>query len=160
MALDVKGITLKEVTSRYPEEFQTLKYDVAFDTDSMSKPKVVSSFDLAINAVLTLLLMKPGQYPSIPELGIDIESYLFRYSDDKKIISEIQSKLEDQCSIVGMVGFDIDISMQTMTDGNDALIIVISGTDTLTYGNEGSKVVIGITHDKLQRLYIRKQFIH
>jgi hypothetical protein len=160
MALDTKGIWLDEVSGKYPENFQYLKYDVALDYDSMYKPKVLSSFESGINIILTLLFMKPGQYPSIPELGIDIESYLFRYSDDKKIISEIQSKLEDQCSIVGMVGFDIDISMQTMTDGNDALIIVISGTDTLTYGNEGSKVVIGITHDKLQRLYIRKQFIH
>lgn len=159
MALDGKGIWLNEVTGKYPEGFQYLKYDVALDYDSMYKPKILSSFESGINIVLTLLFMKPGQYPSIPELGLDIESYLFKYSDDKRIINELKTKLEDQCNIVGLVGFDIEISIQTMADGNDALIIFISGTETLSYGSEGSKVVIGITYDKLQRLYIRKQFI-
>ena len=55
MALDVKGITLKEVTSRYPRQFQSLGYDVAFDVDSMYKPKIVSSFDMAINVVLIII---------------------------------------------------------------------------------------------------------
>lgn len=159
MALDGKGIWLNEVTGKYPEGFQYLKYDVALDYDSMYKPKILSSFESGINIVLTLLFMKPGQYPSIPELGLDIESYLFKYSDDKRIINELKTKLEDQCNIVGLVGFDIEISVQTMSDGNDALIIIITGSETLSYGSEGSKVVIGITYDKLQRLYIRKQFI-
>ena len=83
MALDTKGIWLDEVSGKYPENFQYLKYDVALDYDSMYKPKILSSFESGINIILTLLFMKPGQYPSIPELGIDIESYLFRYSDDK-----------------------------------------------------------------------------
>ena len=159
MALDGKGIWLNEVAGKYPEGFQYLKYDVALDYDSMYKPKILSSFESGINIVLTLLFMKPGQYPSIPELGLDIESYLFKYSDDKRIINELKTKLEDQCNIVGLVGFDIEISVQTMSDGNDALIIIITGSETLSYGSEGSKVVIGITYDKLQRLYIRKQFI-
>lgn len=157
MALDVKGITLKEVTSRYPEEFQTLKYDVAFDTDSMSKPKVVSSFDLAINIVLTLLMMKPGQYPSIPELGIDIESYLFEYSDSKTLPAEIKNKLYDQCNRLEISGLNIEIFFDQTEDGTNALVIELTGTETLAYGSdESQRVIIGITYDKMNQLYVRK----
>jgi hypothetical protein len=93
MALDEKGITLAEVVTKYPRTFQTLGYDVLMDVDSFGKPKVISTFEMCINSILLLLKMKPGQYPSIPELGIDIEQYLHEYSDDPKIISEIQNKL-------------------------------------------------------------------
>ena len=72
-----KGIYLNEVNRKYPRSSQMLGYDVLLDTDSMYKPKVISSFEMIVNSILTILFMKPGQYPSIPELGINIESYLF-----------------------------------------------------------------------------------
>ena len=85
--LDPTGITLDEISKMYPQRFQVMNYDVAFDTDSMGRPKVLSSFELGVNTILTLLFMKPGQYPSIPELGIDIESYLHEYADDEGLLS-------------------------------------------------------------------------
>ena len=81
--LDPKGIYLDEINRRYPKSCQPLGYDVLLDTDSMYKPKIIPSFELTVNSIITLLMMKPGQYPSVPELGLDIESYLFEYSDDK-----------------------------------------------------------------------------
>ena len=93
MSLDEKGITLSEIRGKYPPSFQTLNYDILMDVDSMYKPKVISSFEMIINSILMLLFMKPGQYPSIPELGIDIESYLHEYSDDKSIPMKIKTKL-------------------------------------------------------------------
>lgn len=157
MALDVKGITLKEVTSRYPRQFQSLGYDVAFDVDAMSKPKIVSSFDLAINIVLTLLMMKPGQFPSIPELGIDIESYLFEYSDNKALPSEIKNKLSDQCNQLDVSGLAIEVYLDKTEEGHDALIVELTGTDRLAYGSEDSAhIIIGITYDKMNKLYVRK----
>ncbi len=160
MALDSKGIWLSEVDKKYPEQFQYLKYDVALDYDSMYKPKILSSFESGIDMILTLLFMKPGQYPSIPELGIDIESYLFEYSDDNKIAGAIKNKLDDQRSMLSMVGFDIDVSVQTMNNGDGALIVTVSASETLGYGSESPKVIIGITYDKLKRLYIRRRYIH
>lgn len=160
MALDVKGITLKEVTSRYPRQFQSLGYDVAFDVDSMYKPKIVSSFDLAINIVLTLLMMKPGQFPSIPELGIDIESYLFEYSDDKSLPAEIKNKLSDQCNMLDISGLAIDVYVDQTEEGHDALIVELTGTEQLAYGSDDSAhIIIGITYDKMNKLYVRKMSV-
>lgn len=154
--LDVDAISIDEVTKMYPRNFQTLNYDVSFDTDSMGRPKILSSFELGINTILTLLFMKPGQYPSIPDLGIDIESYLHEYSDDKRIPDEIKNKLSDQCNKLDVSGLKIDVFFERTSAGIDALIVEVTGTERIAYGNETEHVVIGISYDKLNRLYVRR----
>ena len=161
MALDEKGITLAEVVNKYPKSFQTLGYDVLMDVDSYNKPKVISTFDMCINIILTLLKMKPGQYPSIPELGIDVEQYLHDYADNTEIPNEIKTKLYDQCNRLGVVlGLTIDVFIEYSEDNNaNALIVKVEGNDTLTYGSKYPAVIIGITYDKLNRLYSRRAYL-
>ena len=159
MALDEKGIYLSEVDKRYPRSFQTLGYDVLMDTDSTYKPKVISTFEMCVNAILTLLYMKPGQYPSIPDLGIDIESYLHEYADDPNIPSEIKNKLTDQCNRIEVTGIQIDCYIDKTDDGTNALVVKVTGTDKLGYGSQSGNVIIGISYDKLNRLYVRKSYI-
>lgn len=154
--LDEKGITLAEVKGKYPPSFQSLNYDVLLDVDSMYKPKVISSFEMIINSIIMLLFMKPGQYPSIPELGIDIESYLHEYSDDKSIPMQIKNKLIEQCNRISIIGIDIDVSIDKTNEGVDALLIEVTGNDYLTYGSESGHIIIGISYDKLNRLYVKK----
>lgn len=154
--IDKKGIYLSEIKNKYPPSFQTLGYDVLFGTDSMYKPKVISSFELAINSILVLLYMKPGQYPSIPELGIDIESYLHEYSDDPNIPMEITNKLKDQCNRIGAIGINIECRFDKTSEGYTALIIEVTGNERLGYGSDSDRIIIGISYDKLNRLYVRK----
>lgn len=152
-------ITLDEIKNKYPPSFQPLGYDVLLDTDSMYKPKVISSFEMCVNIILTLLMMKPGQYPSIPELGIDIDSYLHEYADDPNIPILIKDKLSDQCNMLDVAGVTVDVYFDKTSDGVDALVIEITGSDRATYGMEGQRVVIGISYNKLQELYIQKAYI-
>ena len=159
MALDEKGIYLSEVDKRYPRSFQTLGYDVLMDTDSTYKPKVISTFEMCVNTIITLLYMKPGQYPSIPELGIDIESYLHEYADDPNIPSEIKNKLTDQCNRIEVTGIQIDCYIDQTDDGTNALVVKVTGTDKLGYGSQSGNVIIGISYDKLNRLYVRKSYL-
>lgn len=158
MALDEKGIYLSEVSNKYPKTFQTLGYDVLFDVDNTYKPKVISTFEMCINSILTLLFMKPGQYPSIPELGIDIESYLHEYADDNNIVASIKNKLHDQCNRINIIGIEVDCYIDQTSDGTNALVVSITGTDKLGYGADGSHVIIGITYDKLNRLYVKRSY--
>jgi hypothetical protein len=159
MALDTIGITLDEVKNKYPQKFQSLNYDVALDFDSMYKPRVLSSFELGMNTIMTLLFMKPGQYPSIPELGIDIESYLHEYMDDPKIPGEIRDKLYDQCNQLSVVGLTIDVYIDQTEQNQGALIIEVSGDEHITYGSESSKVIIGITYNQLNDLYVKRYYV-
>lgn len=157
--LDPKGIKLSEVDIKYPKTFQTLGYDVSLDYDEMSKPKILSTFELCVNSILTLLFMKPGQYPSIPTLGIDINKYLFEYSDDPNIIGKIKNDLNDQCNRIQLTGLTFECSFDTTEDGDKALVIMITGNEKLTYGSKSNSVIIGITYDKLNRLYMRKSYV-
>jgi hypothetical protein len=157
--LDIKGITLAEVEKRYPSKFQTIGYDTPLELNDLHKPKVLSSFEMCINIILTLLMMKPGQYPSIPELGIDIESYLHEYADDKSIVDKIKSEINDQCNRLQLTGITVDVSIDSTDPHTNALVIMITGTDRLTYGSDSNQVVIGITYDQLNRLYMRKHYI-
>lgn len=155
MSLDEKGIYLAEVSNRYPRGFQTLGYDVLLDTDSMYKPKVISTFEMCVNAIVTLLKMKPGQYPSIPELGIDIEQYLHEYWNDKTVPMTIEQKLRDQLNRLDLTGVEINVFYDMTSDGNCALVVKIDGTDRMKYGTDSQNVLIGITYDQLNRLYTR-----
>lgn len=157
--LDPKGIYLAEINTKYPRVLQTLGYDVLFDVDEMNKPKVIPTFEMCVNSILMLLKMKPGQFPSIPELGIDIEQYLHEYSDDKTIPNTIKSKLEDQMNVLGYIGITIDVFNDITSDGHSALIIRISGTENLTYHQKGQNVVVGITYNQLGQIYTRIKYI-
>lgn len=156
--LDPKGITLQEVNKKYPSSVQTLGYDCLLDYDSAYKPKVISTFEMCVNIILTLLYMKPGQYPSIPELGINIESYLFEYADDNTIPQKIKSMLDDQCNRLSLTGIDIECMLDKL-ENNPALIIQVTGSDTLCIGSETNKVVIGISYDRLNQIYSKKIYV-
>lgn len=71
--------------------------DPTFGVNSFEKPKVLSVTQTYVNNLMTILLGKPGFYPSQPELGMDIEQYLYKFIDDINT-TEIKSKLIDQCS--------------------------------------------------------------
>lgn len=153
------GMTLDEIRLKYPPSFQPLGYDVLMDTDSMYKPKVISSFEMCVNIILTLLMMKPGQYPSIPELGINIESYLHEYADDPNIPIIIKDKLMDQCSMLTVAGVNVDVYFDKTSEGIDALVVEVTGTDRAVFGSETSKVIIGISYNRLKELYIQKAYV-
>jgi len=157
--LDEKGISLDEIKNKYPESFQSLGYDVLFDVDSSNKPKVISTFQLCINSILTLLFAKPGNFPSIPELGIDVEQYLLDYADNSRIPAEIKNKLVDQCNKLQIIGIDIEVFVDIDQSGNNVLVLKITGTDKLTYGSDNNRVFIGITYDNLNRIYMKQSYV-
>jgi hypothetical protein len=57
------------------------------------------------------------------------------------------------------VDITIDVYVEHTNDGSNALIVKVEGSDTLTYGEKHPVVIIGITYDKLNRLYTRKAYI-
>jgi hypothetical protein len=156
---NIGNIHLDEVINKYPIIFQPLGYDVLMGCDETEKPKVIGTFEMCVNTILTLLLMKPGQYPSIPDLGINVESYLLRYSSDKSIPMNIKTKLEEQCNRIQITGVSFEVYVETGEYGRDELKILITGDDRLTYGLPEKETIIGITWDRLNRLYAKRYLL-
>ena len=71
--------------------------DPTYGLNDFSKPKVLSEAETYVRNLLTILFGKPGFYPSIPNLGMDIKQYLSQFSDSIDI-AKVKSKLAYQCS--------------------------------------------------------------
>ena len=54
-------------------------YDCTFELNEFNEPKLSSEIETIKNTLLFILFSKPGQYPSLPQIGIDINSYLYIY---------------------------------------------------------------------------------
>lgn len=68
-----------------------------FSVNNYNKPKVLTELESYVNDVLMLLFGKPGFYPSIPTIGMDIKQYLYMFEDDINT-EEIKTKLATQCN--------------------------------------------------------------
>jgi len=60
---------------------ESRKSELTLDINSFDKPKELSSVGAWSQLILNLMFIKPGTYPSIPELGIGIEDYQYEYMD-------------------------------------------------------------------------------
>ena len=86
---------------------------------------------------------------------LELLSYLQK-KDGVLMAMDIKNKLIDQCNRIDIIGVDIDIRFDKTSDNLDALVVEVSGSEYLGYGNESSHIIIGISYDKLNRLYVRK----
>ena len=71
--------------------------DPTFSVNNYNRPKVLTEKETYVNNVMMLLLGKPGFYPSIPSIGMNIQQYLYMFEDDINTTS-IKTQLANQCS--------------------------------------------------------------
>lgn len=74
-----------------------IKIDPTFAINDYNKPKMLSNMETYVNNVLILLFGRPGFYPSIPSIGMNIQQYLYKFEDEIDT-NEIKNKLSLQCS--------------------------------------------------------------
>lgn len=68
-----------------------------FAINDYNQPKYMSDMESKVTDILMILLGKPGFYPSIPSLGMDIQQYLYMFEDE--ISTEaIKAELVRQCN--------------------------------------------------------------
>ena len=115
--------------------------DPTFEVDDYNRGKILNESQTIAYNILTLLFAKPGFYPSIPSLGIDITSYFYRFSDED-LVNEIKTKLVSQCSdfLPSIESEELHIE-KTDYKGQPMLVFIIP-TIILDKRNE---LVLGIT---------------
>lgn len=115
--------------------------DPTFEVDDYNRGKILNESQTIAYNILTLLFAKPGFYPSIPSLGIDITSYFYRFSDED-LVNEIKTKLVSQCSdfLPSVESEELHIE-KTDYKGQPMLVFIIP-TIILDKRNE---LVLGIT---------------
>jgi hypothetical protein len=136
----------------------SIGYDTTFELNEFGQPKLRSEIEVVKNTILYVLFSKPGQYPSLPQIGMDIESMLYSFYDE---IDEdtLVNKLTDQCEALGTYFDSGAIAIKKQWYKNKpALLIHIEGTESYPDGylndsnTNADKYLIGITLNDLNQM--------
>lgn len=128
----------------------TLPVNPTFNVNDFNEPKVLSPTESFITDVMMILFGKPGFYPSIPILGMDISHYLYSF-DDEIDTEGIKSELALQCSefSYSINRGDMDI-ITTKYNGNLMLLFLMP----IVKDSKDFQLVLGVTtNDKGEIIY-------
>lgn len=133
-------------------------YDVSFELNEFGQPKLRSEIELIKNTILFILFAKPGQYPSLPHIGIDIQSLLYSFFDELDT-EQLKINIAEQCEALGAC-FDIGLIdfKKVLYRGKPSLLIHIEGEENYPDGymkdsiDEANKYLIGISFNDLNKM--------
>ena len=77
-----------------------LGYDTTFELDDFSRPRLRSEAELIKNLVLYIFFSEPGNYPSLPNIGLRIQDRLYSFYDELNE-DDLKNELTQQCSALG-----------------------------------------------------------
>ena len=115
--------------------------DPQFGIDSYNRAKVLTESQTIINNIITLLFGKPGFYPSIPKLGMNIQQYFYSFEDDFDVNflkAQLASQCKDFIDIIENGTFDI---VKSTYNNQPLLVFSIPLTITKTETN----LLLGVT---------------
>lgn len=106
-----------------------LNFDCTFELDHFFKPRLRDEAELIKNTLMTVLFFEPGQYPSLPMIGMNIREKLYSFYDEIDA-SNLQKDIIEQCAALRLPFENGQIQVvKQMYKGRPALLIHIS-TDT------------------------------
>lgn len=70
--------------------------DPQFGVDHYNRAKVLNESQTLVANILTLLFGRPGFYPSLPHIGMNIQQYFYMFEDDFDI-NFVKAQLASQC---------------------------------------------------------------
>lgn len=133
-------------------------YDTTFELNEFGQPKIQSEIELIKNIILFVLFSKPGQYPSLPHIGLDIQSRLYSFYDELDV-EDLKTQISGQCEALGAYFSQGVIDMKkTKYKNQPSLLIHIEGSEIYPNGymrdsiGTVNRYLIGITFDELNKM--------
>lgn len=137
---------------------KTMGYDLTFGVNDFNEPKLSSEIETIKNVLLFVLFSRPGQYPSLPSIGMDIEQYLYSFYDDLDE-DDLKSQIISQCELLGQYIDDHTIQIKKeLYKGQPSLAINVNGTVSYPKGYKWDRrkqypgFQIGITLDESKQV--------
>lgn len=126
--------------------------DALFELDEFSRPKLISPSEMIKNIIMFILFSKPGSYPSLPEIGLDIQSYLYEFYDALNV-NELKQNIIDQCSLLEFYFNNNNINIiKYKNNGVPSLKINMDYVINTSNGNQSKSFHIGISYDELKNI--------
>jgi hypothetical protein len=88
--------------------------DPVYGLNNFKREKILSESETLVKNVMSILLGKPGFYPSLPSLGMNIGEKLYMFEDDVDT-NEVKAALVSQCKdfMPYIQSGDIDVATST-----------------------------------------------
>ena len=109
------------------------KTEITFNIDNFKKPKVLNNLHAKAQKFLNLLKTIPGTYPDHPDLGVNIDQYMFEYLTSENLL-KIQEHIKRQVDTY-------------MPDSGINLILVQRQEDSLTGRNNTIGIAISLVDE-------------
>ena len=75
-----------------------LPRDVGIEKDNFQKSKIFNEKDSLVNYILNILLMRPGNMPGLPHIGVDIGKYVKSDMSDSLNVDVLKGLIVSNCS--------------------------------------------------------------
>ena len=133
-----------------------LGFDTTFELDEFARPRIRGEGELLKNLVLFILFTKPGQYPSIPFIGLDISNLLYSFYDDIDT-NDLADEIRKQCVALGRYFDNGTINIRKIRYRNKPSMMIhieapMATTVMADNYEESNRYQIGITFDELNNL--------
>lgn len=127
-----------------------------FKTDKYNKPVYLTKRDSIAQVINNGLFMKPGNCPSHPERGVDIEQYLGKpidYLNESKITYDLKKTCGDE-----LIGSDINrVTCQFIKDGKKEYVLILI---SLTIDGTEDSLAMIIQKEKDNIVHFQYSFIN
>lgn len=74
-----------------------LPRDIGLDKDNFQKSRIFNETDSLVNYILNILVMRPGNVPGMPELGVNIGQYVHPGMQGKIDVNQIKGLILSNC---------------------------------------------------------------
>lgn len=120
---------------------ETKLEEATFGLDDFKKPNVLYDEEAIARTILMILFGRPGCFPSLPEIGMNISKYFYTFSDEIDP-TDIKVQLSYQCSLVTELIDEGTLDVKKSEyDGKTALTIIIPSISS----DNDNILVIGVT---------------
>ncbi len=104
------------------DALESQKTETSLEINSFDKPKELTEVEAWSQLLLNLIFLKPGTYPSMPEMGVGIENYQYDFLEEA--VEELSTAITSQQQLflpdVPLAGVQI---AKTERQGQPILII-------------------------------------
>ena len=109
------------------DDILALPRDVGLGKDNFQKSKIFNETDSLVNYILNILLMRPGNIPSMPELGVNIGQYIHPNLQSTLDSERLKGLIVSNCSdlLPYLTSDEIIITIANDTEGREVLLIKI-----------------------------------
>jgi hypothetical protein len=114
---------------------EILKHEVSLELNDFQEQKYLDINHSVAQVILNILLMRPGNMPGLPHIGVNIKEYLYKLEDTIDP-EELKAKIMAQCVelMPGLITNNIDIFFTNDQNGRPMLIISV-GLNDLSQNN-------------------------